>query len=394
MAGENHPLKLIFILSDGIKGHLNQSRGVAKWLAKAANAEILEAEVPMPSGLAKLAVRMRMRRLLNGNRRDARDWLISAGGEALLRHVGQMFAERGLREGAGEVLLLSAGSSPAPYNLALSCIWRCACATIMMPSIIGTEFFDFAIVPEHDCPKRDGNIFITLGSPNSVDRDELKEEAEKLLAEYPSFVPQKWSLLIGGDDANYVIDAEWIRREAGLVFEAAKEEGASLYVTTSRRTSRAAEAELAGMIDASSNVCYILYASKNDFNPIPAMLGFSDEVFCTDDSVNMVSETVTGGHVAVLMRAGRRKGIKNILQQATKALVNRGALPLNAIWGVPKFDAVYDRFMRHGALIEFDQWLRGTKEPLFGDRKPEPEFSEFNEARRVAERILLNWPKT
>lgn len=385
--------KVILILSDGIRGHLNQSRGVAKWLAKAANAEIIEAEVPRLSGFTRFTARSRMRRLLSGNRRDARDWLKSAAGEPLLRQVGQWFAERGLREGTNEVVILSAGSSPAPYNLALSHIWRCVCATVMTPSVIGTEFFDFAIIPEHDCPDRRTNIFVTLGSPNSVDRDELKKEAEKLLAEYPSFLPKKWSLLIGGDDANYVIDAEWVRREAGLVFEAAEKERASLYITTSRRTSKAAEAALAEMVGASPNVRYVLYASKNDFNPIPAMLGFSDEIFCTDDSVNMVSETITGGHVAVLMRAGRRKGVKNLLQKATAVLIDHGALPRQAIWGAPKFDAVYDRFTRHGVLIGFEKWLQGSKEPLFGDREAEPGFSGFNEARRAAEWMLRNWPK-
>lgn len=393
MTRESHQLKLILILSDGIRGHLNQSRGVAAWLAEAADAEILEAEIPALSGAAKLAARLRMRRLLSGNRRDAREWLVSASGEALLRKVGQWFGERGLSEGTNEVLILSVGSLPAPYNLALSHVWRCVCATIMTPSVIGTEFFDFAVVPEHDCPKRGQNIFVTLGSPNAVNRHALKKEAERLLAEYPSFAKKKWSLLIGGDDSNYVIDAEWIRREAGLVFKAAEKEGASVYVTTSRRTSKEAEAALAELIAASPSARYILYASKSDFNPIPAMLGFSDEVFCTDDSVNMVSETVTGGRVAVLMRAGRRKGVKSLLQKATSALVLSGALPRRAIWGVPKFDALYDHFTRHGVLIAFEAWLRGRKEPLFSDRGTEPEFSEFNEARRAADWILLNWPQ-
>lgn len=393
MTKENHRLKLILILSDGIRGHLNQSRGVAGWLAAATGAEILEAEIPALSGAAKLVARVRMRRLLSGHRRDAREWLVSASGEALLRKVGQWFGERGLREGTSEVLILSAGSSPAPYNLALSHVWRCVCATVMTPSVIGTEFFDFAVVPEHDRPANGTNIFVTVGSPNSVDKNVLKKEAERLLAEYPSFARKKWSLLIGGDDSNYVIDAEWIRGEAGRVLKAAEKEGASVYITTSRRTSKEAEAALAKLVEASSAARYILYASKSDFNPIPAMLGFSDEVFCTDDSVNMVSETVTGGHVAVLMRAGRRRGVKSLMQKATAALVRSGALPRRTVWGIPKFDALYDRFSRHGVLIEFEEWLRGRKEPLFSDRGTEPEFSEFNEARRAADWMLRNWPK-
>lgn len=391
---EKCPLELIIILSDGIKGHLNQSRGVAMWLAETTGAEILEEEVPRLTGAARLKARAYMRRLMSGNRRDARDWLTSASGEPLLRRVGQTFAERGLSEGTNKALIISAGSSPAPYNLALSHIWRCACATVMTPSVIGTDFFDFAIVPGHDCPRRRPNIFVTLGSPNSINKNDLKNAAERLLAEYPSFTAKKWSVLIGGDDANYVIDGDWIKREAGGLFSAAEKEGASLYITTSRRTSREAEEALAELIEKSQNVRYVLYASKNPFSPIPAMLGFSDEIFCTEDSVNMVSETVTGGHVAVLMRTRYRKGIKRLLQIASAALVNMGALPQRMMWGVPKFNLLYDRFMRNDALIEFEDWARGIKDPLFKGRDEERSFSEFNEARRAAEWICRSWPKT
>lgn len=391
---EKCPLKLIIILSDGIRGHLNQSRGVAMRLAEATGAEIVEEEAPLLAGMDRFKSRAYMKRLMSGNRRDARDWLAAASGDRLLRRVGQSFAKRGLGEGTNKVLIISAGSSPAPYNLALSHIWRCVCATIMTPSIIGTDFFDFAIVPEHDNPERKPNIFVTLGSPNSIDKKDMEKEAEHLLAEYPSFTAKKWSVLIGGDDANYVIDAEWIRQKAGAIFSAAEKEGASLYITTSRRTSAAAEEALAELIDNSQNVRYVLYASKNSFNPIPAMLGFSDEIFCTEDSVNMVSETVTGGHVAVLMRTGYRKGIRRLLQIAAAALVNMGALPQRMMWGVPKFNIFYDRLMRHDALIEFEDWVIGSKDPLFSGRDEARKSSEFNEARRAAEWICRSWPKT
>ena len=46
-------LKAILILSDGIRGHLNQSRGVAHWLSRLTGAEILESEVPLLTGAAK-----------------------------------------------------------------------------------------------------------------------------------------------------------------------------------------------------------------------------------------------------------------------------------------------------------------------------------------------------
>lgn len=137
-------------------------------------------------------------------------------------------------------------------------------------------------------------------------------------------------------------------------------------------------------------VKYLLVASEDDFNPIPAMLGFSREVFCTEDSVNMVSETITGGHRAVLLRVGHRGGLKSLLQKATASLVNAGAVSPNMLWGIPKFDLVFDHFARNDSLIEYRDWLRVRREN--SQATPDGEATEeFNEAKRAAQWIYDNW---
>ena len=360
---EGKKIRLIVILSDGIRGHLNQSRGVALWLSGMTGAEILETEVPILSGAARTRAKAAARKLITGNRRDARDWLAMADGDAVVRRVGQWFAERDIREGTREVLLISAGSTPAPYNLALGYIWRCACATVMTPGFVGTDPFDFAIVPEHDYPERKPNVLVTLGSPNQIMKSELKKEGEALLKEFPPCSSKIWSILIGGDDANYSVTPRWIKKQVGHIMKIAEQEGADLYITTSRRTPAAASEELKYIASHSAAVRYLLIASESDFNPIPAMLGFSTEVFCTEDSVNMVSETVTGGHRAVLLRVEHKKGIKKILQDMTAWLVGVGALSPNMLWGIPKFDLVFEHFARHDALLEFREWIRRRHEP-------------------------------
>ncbi len=381
-------LKVIVILSDGIRGHINQSRGVAYWLSRLTGAEILEAEVPSLTGAAKARARSSSKALFGGTRRDARDWLSDAGGEPLIRRVGLWFAERGIQEGSGAALILSAGSAPAPYNIALGYIWKCACATIMTPSVIGTEPFDFAIVPEHDYPERKPNVFVTLGSPNYVVKENLKKEADALLAVHPSEAEEKWSILIGGDDANYEINAEWVKKQVGRILNLAQHAGADVFITTSRRTSDAASKMVKTLASHSSCVKYLLIAAEDAFNPIPAMLGFSTEVFCTEDSVNMVSETITGGHRAVLLRVGHRKGIKRLLQRVTATLVSAGALRPDMLWGIPKFDLVFDHFAHGGVLVEFGDWLRLRRE---GGKASREENGGFNEARRAAEWIYDGW---
>lgn len=388
MPNKGDSIKVIVILSDGIRGHLNQSRGVAYWLSKLSGAEVLELEVPVLTGAAKARAKASASSMVGGTRREARDWLGAADGDAVIRRIGQWFAERNIVENSNSVLFISAGSTAAPYNIALGYLWRCACATIMTPGRVGTEPFDFAIVPEHDCPERQPNIFVTLGSPNFVIKEELKKEAAALLAEHPSDASEKWSVLIGGDDANYRITPEWVKKQLGQILNLAQHSGVDVFLTTSRRTSPAAVKTVKSLAAHSSAVKYALIASEDDFNPIPAMLGFSTEVFCTEDSVNMISETITGGHRVVLLRAGRKGGMKGALQRATASLVNMGALAPRALWGVPKFDLVFDHFARSGALIEYRDWLRQRRE---GRDNPDSLMEEFNEAKRAAAWIYDNW---
>lgn len=381
-------LKAVIILGDGIRGHLNQSRGVALWLSKLSGADVLEAEIPILKGRAKARAKSRVRRLICCTRRDAREWLASADGDALIRQVGQWFAERNIREGSGEVLIISAGSAPAPYNIALGYIWRCACATLMTPSILGTDPFDFAIVPEHDCPSRKPNILVTVGAPNSIIEEDIKTEAEKFMKANGPKPPKAWSVLIGGDDANYSVSADWLKKTMSKIEALAEKEDAYLYITTSRRTNRKTEEALKIAAKHSERVKYALIASEDPYNPIPAMLGFSDEVFCTEDSVNMVSEAITGGQRPTLLRVKHRKGIRSLLQKCAKLLVDIAAAPPNILWGIPKFDRVYDKMKRHGVLTEF------SERNLYRDETPEEiapsgsGWTDFNEAKRAAEWIL------
>ncbi|MCL2684067.1 MAG: mitochondrial fission ELM1 family protein, partial [Synergistaceae bacterium] len=179
-------LRLVVIISDGIRGHLNQSRGVASWLSKRTGAEVFEVEIPHLKGLRRRKARKGAAELPFGDRKTALEWIAMAEGEGTARVLGQWLLERRIREGhESSLILLSAGSMPALYNLALGYIWQCTCVTIMTPSVIGTDPFDFAIIPEHDFPREAPNVMTTVGAPNLIVREELGLVGKSLLREYP-----------------------------------------------------------------------------------------------------------------------------------------------------------------------------------------------------------------
>ena len=389
-------LKLVVILKDRIRGHVNQSRGVAAWLSKRTGAEVAEIEIPEFKGIARLKVRKSAGTLLGGDKRSAREWLAASGGDVTARALGQLLLERGIREGdATSLILLSAGTMPAFYNIALAEVWRCTCATIMTPSVIGTDMFDFAIVPDHDCPDESPNILATVGAPNLIVREELGPPGEALLRDFPPRHERRWGLLIGGDDKNYRVRASWMHRELGKVFREAEKDGVDLYISTSRRTSPEAENALRRMVSSCGNVRFFLAASADPFNAVPGILGACDEVFVTDDSVNMVSETVTAGHRVILLRTERAGAFKKRLQSVTAAMVESGLLPKKALWGAPRFDRTYESFRNMGLLTDFRDWMherrRGDIFPVSAAEDDVDWNREgFNEACRAADWILSN----
>jgi hypothetical protein len=386
----------VVILTDGVRGHINQSRGVAVWLSRRTGAEVLELEIPELKGVRRRKAYSAVAKLLEGNRRKARDWLALAEGENVIRTLGHWLLERGIREGdASSLILLSAGSMPSFYNVALGYIWRCTCAAIMTPSVIGTEPFDFAIVPEHDYPLDLSNILTTVGAPNLIVREELGAVAASLLRQFPPRSERRWGILVGGDDRNYRITPEWVQKWLGKVFHEAQRSGVDLYIATSRRTSRDAESAIRRLAANSDRVRFLLIASADPLNPVPAILGACDEVFVTDDSINMVSEAATAGHRVVLLRAERVGAVKRKLQKLTSGMVTVGLLPKKMLWGIPRFDQTFRSFEKMGLLIEFKDWIKERRRddvvlfaPLDEDSDLDPDG--FNEARRAAGWILEN----
>ena len=380
-------LSLVVILTEGIKGHLNQARGIARWLSVLSGAEVVELQVPRLSGIRKpFQLKIKARFVGKYTSDKCRKWLEDSGGAGLIREFSDLLARNRYRP--DNCLILSAGNTPAPYNLALGRMFNARTAVLMSPTATGITPFDFAVVPEHDFPRRGKNVITTLGAPNAVFPCELDERGEELSAEFPKLGSEAWGILIGGDDANYSIDSEWVRTNIGALVDIAAGKKVSLYITTSRRTNTEAENTLCGITEGRKYVRMNLIASKDSRNPVPGILGLCDRIFCTEDSVSMISEAVTSGKEVFLLYVGKKKGLKTSLGRIARFMVKKGLLPAAFLWGPGRFDQMLHRFIEMGFLKEMPpeigEWgdfLSG--EPCSGGRK-----TGFNEARRSAEWIL------
>ncbi|MFA5621765.1 MAG: ELM1/GtrOC1 family putative glycosyltransferase [Thermovirgaceae bacterium] len=387
MSGRFSGPKVVFVLKDGIRGHENQSAGVARWLKRLVGADVFDIEIPRLSGLQRFVLyKVQARKLIKDSPEISFDWLGKAEALSLHGSVTRMIDSSGARN--DEVLFLSAGSAGAPFCLSLARATGGKCACLMTPSVLGTVPFDFAIVPEHDFPEPSPNLLATLGAPNMIGAGLSETEERPLASRFPSKAEKKWGILIGGDDANYSIPPEWAENVLKALLETAKKTGADVFITTSRRTLPATEEKIAEMVKGSLHVRMLVLGSKDPWNPVPAMLGSCQRVFCTEDSVSMISEAMTGGHVVQILRVERKKGLRKCLQGLTAKMVDKNLLARQRLWGIPRFDLMIESFCSRGWAMEYDPAKLDQVSPARGRKN---EGLSFSEARRAAEWIIQGW---
>ena len=160
------------IISDGIRGHLYQSRGIEGWLAQETGTIVEELEVPKVSGFRKLCLlKLKGRHLPSMDKKSLEDWLAKTGATLLMEQCQTLLTRH--RAEPHEVLFISAGSGTAAFNLALSSYLAAKSCALMTPSFIGSNPFYLAIVPLQDRPKDILIVLPTLGAPNSIFPEKL-----------------------------------------------------------------------------------------------------------------------------------------------------------------------------------------------------------------------------
>lgn len=169
---------------------------------------------------------------------------------------------------------------------------------------IASRFFDLVIAPAHDDLKGE-NVLVTAGALHRITPEKLAAEAGKL-APRVSHLPRPYiGVLIGGANSAFRFGSAEVRALANGLARCARENKGSLLVTPSRRTG---ETNLALLRDLLGDTPSLIWDGTGE-NPYLGILGLSDQLVVTSDSVNMVSEAVaTGKPVQVFdLPGGSRK---------------------------------------------------------------------------------------
>ena len=239
---------VIYIISDGRKGHLTQSRGLAQAL-------IAKGRESQPEG---------------GH----------VCHEVNVNHLG-LFAKltykgKELENLPRPDLILCAGHGTHIPALRLAHRRHCPCMVCMKPSL-PLRLFDLCIAPQHDFPaaKAPARVFLTNGALNSISPNPEVEKKETLL-------------LIGGPSKEFGWDEDHILTQLSTI---TRYNAGQMVLTTSPRTPKE-------FVQALTRACpSIRVEPLESTGPtwVADHLASAREVWVTQDSVSMVYEALSCG---------------------------------------------------------------------------------------------------
>ncbi len=303
------PDRFVVILSDGKAGHRNQSQALYEAIQRQRE------EGGAPEG----ATHLKLIEVKFKNKASEKIFKtlcrFSAGSVSWTRILAKKFlTQDSYREIMSTYadIVISAGSSVAGVNL-----W-CAAENAGKPVVImdpgfAADKFHAVIAPRHDRVAKRENVFETRGALTRVSGDALDREAgqlrQKLGLESKSKVI---GVLIGGDTAGIRFESAVLSRALDEIRRVSGEAPALVVVTTSRRTPAWAEAALKERF-AGVDRCPLLIIA-NEANPpgvVQGILGLSDAVVVTGESISMVSEAVSSGKKVIVIEPYKISSLKS-----------------------------------------------------------------------------------
>ena len=302
------PNRSVIILSDGKAGHLNQSLAVLEALreeraAKGAAPEHTRSkvvEVRFKNTFFKIFLSI-VCHLFQGH--------ISLKSRMLRWVLEQDCYDTLIRNYAD--IVISCGSSLLGINLLLKAENQAKSVAVMRPSFSAGQF-DVVIVPKHDKMKSGKNIFVTETSLSRVTEKVLENESKKL-SESLEFGngKRKIGLLMGGDTDTMKFSKESLEKLLTEMKRYSGDTGVAVLATSSRRTPAWADELLKASLK--DDQCCPLLVIANEANRsgiVPGILGLSDALVVSGESMSMVSEAVASGKPVIVFMPSKSAKLK------------------------------------------------------------------------------------
>ena len=281
---------VIYIVSDGKKGHLSQTRGLAGALLERARSlrpdaahSCHEVDITRKGFFAKL-----------------------------------LYEGRDLTDLPRPDLVLCAGHGTHLAALGLARSKGCLCMVCMRPSL-PLRLFDLCIMPRHDVPddREPGpNTFCTNGAINCIHPCPDVPKTETLI-------------LVGGPSKGFSWDAELLLTQLANIV---RHNNTPMVLTTSRRT----PPDFLQDLQAACPSIHAVPVEETSADWVPQHLSRASEVWVTQDSVSMVYEALSSGApVGILeMASAAQRGRRRVsrVERGLQMLVKDGTVHTFTEW--------------------------------------------------------------
>jgi mitochondrial fission protein ELM1 len=269
---------VIWLISDGNPGHFNQSLAIAEALQRAGYGSI-----------EWLEARQRIR----GFVRPLVAWLIEHSRSALPPGAERMlYRFPGAWPAKQPGLIVSSGGKTAFLNVLLARHLNCPNVFIGPPPEISTRHFQVVLHAEQEVHGE--NCIAMDYLPTRLDPDKARLSGQAFTSENGLDGHRLCTMLLGGNSrSHHYTRADWLTLAQGMN-NLAKKYAFSWLVTSSRRTGQEAEDILRANLDPDMVADATWWGGHPRAVVIP-YLGAAVVVFCTQDSLSMLSEAIASG---------------------------------------------------------------------------------------------------
>jgi mitochondrial fission protein ELM1 len=263
----------VWVLSDGRPGHYNSSIGVLRALESDYNVSSAWLDIKLRAGI--------FRRPLH--------WLISLiKGKWPLWLITLFYRMPVLPEQRPD-LIISAGGKTSYLNIIMARIYQAR--NIFLGSLRELSAADFTtIITIEPIDGASNNIVVEL-APSNIDPDQVREEGQNYRNTHKLDDRNVWAMIIGGNGGGYTYQSSDWSRLVDNMKHLAEQNHIKWLVTTSGRTGKQVETYLINNLPSGILEDAVWYSIKPK-KIMQAFLGASEQVFCTEDSMTMLTESI------------------------------------------------------------------------------------------------------
>jgi KDO2-lipid IV(A) lauroyltransferase len=294
----------IIILNDGKIGHLRQSQAAAKILAEELEKHNLKPKIEILDIRFKnnIAKALLVIFLLPIGKYHCQ------GCFWYLKRLLQKSSYKSL-PGIKADFIVSCGSSISSLNYILSNDSLAKSISILKPNLLSTDRFNLVIMPRHDRPSKKKNVVITEGSLNLINRDYLARQSEMLIRRCSLLNQDKMlkiGILLGGDTKRYKMSYQAIDTLISELKKISEKLNLQIFLTTSRRTPSAIEDLIKRNLKDFSRCKLLIIANESNIpEAVGGILGVSEIVIVSDDSISMISEAASSQRYVIVVQTTR-----------------------------------------------------------------------------------------